>query len=128
MDRVFTVEEARELLPSVIAGAEALIAARADMAEIAHDRRAAGASPLGGIPELKALEARIEEILSGWMAQGIEIKSVAPVLVDFPAVLDWLRRHDYNGWIVVEQDVLPGMGTPKESARRNREYLASLGL
>jgi inosose dehydratase len=48
--------------------------------------------------------------------------------VDFPAVLDWLRRHDYDGWIVVEQDVLPGMGTPKESARRNREYLGSLGL
>jgi inosose dehydratase len=32
------------------------------------------------------------------------------------------------GWIVVEQDVLPGMGTPKESAQRNREYLKSIGL
>ena len=31
------------------------------------------------------------------------------------------------GWIVVEQDVLPGMGNPRESARRNREYLRSLG-
>jgi inosose dehydratase len=29
---------------------------------------------------------------------------------------------------VVEQDVLPGMGSPKESARRNREYLRHLGL
>ena len=48
--------------------------------------------------------------------------------VDFPAVVQWLRDHDYDGWAVVEQDVLPGMGTPKESARRNREYLASLGL
>lgn len=48
--------------------------------------------------------------------------------VDFPAVLRWLEAHGYDGWIVVEQDVLPGMGTPKESARRNREYLASLGL
>jgi len=26
----------------------------------------------------------------------------------------------------VEQDILPGMGTPKESARRNREYLRSI--
>jgi hypothetical protein len=25
--------------------------------------------------------------------------------------------------VLVEQDVLPGMGAPKESARRNREYL-----
>jgi inosose dehydratase len=48
--------------------------------------------------------------------------------VDFPAVVEWLRDHGYDGWIVVEQDVLPGMGTPKESARRNRAYLASLGL
>lgn len=48
--------------------------------------------------------------------------------VDFPAVLDWLTRQDYDGWVVVEQDVLPGMGSPKESARRNREYLRSKGL
>lgn len=48
--------------------------------------------------------------------------------VDFPAVIRWLDDRGYDGWAVVEQDVLPGMGTPKESARRNREYLASLGL
>ena len=48
--------------------------------------------------------------------------------VDFPAVVQWLDAHGYDGWAVVEQDVLPGMGTPKESARRNREYLVSLGL
>jgi len=48
--------------------------------------------------------------------------------VDFPSVVAWLHAHDYAGWIVVEQDVLPGLGAPKESARRNREYLASLGL
>ncbi|MES1025576.1 TIM barrel protein [Gloeocapsa sp. BRSZ] len=48
--------------------------------------------------------------------------------VDFPGVVSWLREHDYNGCIVVEQDVLPGMGTPKESAQRNREYLKQLGL
>lgn len=48
--------------------------------------------------------------------------------VDFPAVLTWLKAHDYNGWITVEQDVLPGMGTPKESPRRNREYLRQIGL
>ena len=48
--------------------------------------------------------------------------------VDFPAVVRWLNDHGYDGWAVVEQDVLPGMGTPKESARRNREFLASSGL
>ncbi len=48
--------------------------------------------------------------------------------VDFPAVIAELERLGYDGWGVVEQDVLPGMGQPKESARRNREYLKSIGL
>jgi len=48
--------------------------------------------------------------------------------VDFKAVMGRLNARRYTGWIVVEQDVLPGMGTPKESAQRNREFLASLGL
>ena len=48
--------------------------------------------------------------------------------VDFPAMLGALRANAYDSWIVVEQDVLPGMGSPAESARRNREYLRSLGL
>ncbi len=48
--------------------------------------------------------------------------------VDFPGVVKALQDIGYEGWIVVEQDVLPGMGTPKESAHRNREYLKSIGL
>jgi inosose dehydratase len=48
--------------------------------------------------------------------------------VDFPAVIEELRRTDHAGWIVVEQDVLPGMGEPKEYAQRNRDYLRRLGL
>ncbi|MGH2544506.1 MAG: TIM barrel protein [Ardenticatenaceae bacterium] len=47
-------------------------------------------------------------------------------VVDCPAVLAWLQARGYDGWIVVEQDVLPGMGTPKESALRNREYLETV--
>jgi inosose dehydratase len=46
--------------------------------------------------------------------------------VDFPALLRWLAAQDYKGYALVEQDILPGMGTPKESARRNREYIRSI--
>jgi inosose dehydratase len=46
--------------------------------------------------------------------------------VDFSAVLRWLAQRDYQGYVLVEQDVLPGMGTPKESAQRNRDYLRSI--
>jgi inosose dehydratase len=48
--------------------------------------------------------------------------------VDFKAVMERLRARRYGGWIVVEQDVLPGMGSPRESAQRNRDFLTGLGL
>ncbi len=46
--------------------------------------------------------------------------------VDFPGVLRWLNDNQYDGYVLVEQDILPGMGTPKASALRNREYLRSI--
>lgn len=48
--------------------------------------------------------------------------------VPFAAIAEWLRVRGYQGWIVVEQDVLPGMGSPKASAERNRAYLRTIGL
>lgn len=48
--------------------------------------------------------------------------------VRFREVLDALAMHHYSGGIVVEQDVLPGLGTPAESAQRNREDLRALGI
>ena len=48
--------------------------------------------------------------------------------VDFPAVAAWLESRPDLTWGIVEQDVLPGMGKPKESAWRNREYLRRVGL
>ena len=48
--------------------------------------------------------------------------------VPFGGVRDALDALPYTGWIVVEQDVLPGLGTPSLSAIRNREYLRGLGL
>ena len=48
--------------------------------------------------------------------------------VDFPAIVAELDRQKYDGWIVVEQDVLPGMGNPKVCAQRNRDFIRTLGL
>lgn len=47
--------------------------------------------------------------------------------VNFPSLLAELETLGFDGWGVVEQDVLPGMGGPKDSAKRNREYIRSLG-
>jgi len=48
--------------------------------------------------------------------------------VPFEGIVQELRRRSWDGWIVVEQDVLAGTGTPLESARRNRAFLRGLGL
>lgn len=77
-------------------------------------------------------EAARRSRLEGWDGPTSVGKGIFPELgrgdVDFPAVLKALEAVGYDGWIVVEQDVLPGLGTPLESARRNREYLRQIGL
>jgi inosose dehydratase len=46
--------------------------------------------------------------------------------VDFGMVTGKLVQQGYNGWITVEQDVLPGMGNPEASARHNRDHLRAV--
>ncbi|MBX3166237.1 MAG: TIM barrel protein [Candidatus Eremiobacteraeota bacterium] len=49
--------------------------------------------------------------------------------VDFPGLLAELARQGYDGWAVVEQDVLvEEREAPGRFARQNREYLQSIGL
>jgi inosose dehydratase len=48
--------------------------------------------------------------------------------VDLAGVLAFLRERGYDDWLTVEQDVVPGLGTPRASAVRNRATLRRLGL
>lgn len=49
--------------------------------------------------------------------------------VDFPGLLAELEKQGYNGWAVVEQDVLvDDLEAPRRFSRQNREYLQSIGL
>lgn len=48
--------------------------------------------------------------------------------VDFQSIVKLLEDMQYSDWIVVEQDILPGMGNPKICAQANRNYIRSLGL
>jgi inosose dehydratase len=48
-------------------------------------------------------------------------------MVDFPDVFAEMKRLGYDGWAVVEQDVMTDdLDAPQQSARRNREYLANI--
>jgi inosose dehydratase len=52
--------------------------------------------------------------------------------LDIDAVLRGLRARDYRGWLVVEQDMIPGPDAPTDAAAsdqdKNRAYLRARGL
>jgi hypothetical protein len=85
---LFTVAEARELLAGLRPVLDELVVLRADAAELAAAGRGGPPSALGGLPELKAAEARLDELMGSIQSHGIELKGWAPLLLDFPAQLD----------------------------------------
>ncbi len=69
------------------------------------DLRRSGSSSLGGLAEMKALQARLDDMLEWFPGQGIEIKGFAPFLLDFPAELGgvsvrlcWLEGEPELAW------------------------------
>lgn len=49
--------------------------------------------------------------------------------VDFPGVIREAQAHGYEGWAIVEQDILTDdPDLPKRCSQANRDYLKSLGL
>lgn len=105
MAREFTVDEARGLLPAVQEKAREFIALRADITEVAEAINIGHRSPLGGLPEVKAWEARVHEIIEWFRAQGWQVKGLTPLLLDFPTELDgedvllcWLEGEAELAW------------------------------
>lgn len=101
---MFTLEEARHLFATVRPRIDELIAARADLAELRADLADEGASPLGGLAEAKALEARLHALLEEIAEQEIQIKGFAPVLLDFPGERD--GRAVLWCWLEGDPDIL----------------------
>ncbi len=49
--------------------------------------------------------------------------------VDFPGVIAEMQKHGYDGWAIVEQDILSDdPNAPKQFSQANRDYLRSIGL
>jgi hypothetical protein len=101
----FTVDQARATLAELRPAIDELIRLRADAAELAAGVQQGTKSALGGLPELKAAEARLNELLAGIARAGVDVKGVAPLLLDFPANLDgvlvqlcWLEGEPELSW------------------------------
>jgi arsenite methyltransferase len=103
---LFTVAEARDELRKLRPVLDELVSLRADAAELTAATAPGGRpSELGGLPELKAAKARLDELLSTVQETGAELKGFAPLLVDFPGELDgepvllcWLEGDEELSW------------------------------
>jgi hypothetical protein len=101
--REFTVDEARALLASLRPLIDDLIQVRADAVELTLAVQPRQVSPLGGLPELKASQARLDELLSLIVSHDVQIKGIAPLLLDFPSTLD--GRPVLLCWLEGDQDL-----------------------
>ena len=97
---LFTLAEARTELARLLPTLDEIVRLRADAAELA-----AGDSPLGGLPEFKAAQARLDELMESVQQTGAELKGFAPLLVDFPSSMDgvpvllcWLEGDADLAW------------------------------
>ncbi|MGH3519656.1 MAG: DUF2203 domain-containing protein [Haloechinothrix sp.] len=103
---LFTVSEARIELDNLRPVIAELLAVRADAAELAASLTPDGTpTELGGLPELKAAQARLDELLTLIQETGAELKGFAPLLIDFPAelagvpvLLCWLEGDTDLAW------------------------------
>ncbi|WP_203735738.1 DUF2203 domain-containing protein [Paractinoplanes durhamensis] len=103
---LFTVAEARQELVRLMPVLDEIVVRRADMVELSAALTPGGQpSPLGGLAERKATEARLDELMTEVQQTGAELKGVAPLLVDFPADLDgvpvllcWLEGETGLDW------------------------------
>jgi hypothetical protein len=100
---LFTFEEAQAEMPRVLAVADEVIELRANLIESTQRHRSGDESV--NIADIKGGEARLSEIIDGLVASGIEVKGFAPLLLDFPSLMDgrdvllcWLEGETELAW------------------------------
>ena len=103
---LFDADTARVELARLMPMLDEFVVARADAAELAASLEGGGeATSLGGLPELKAAQARLDELMTRIQESGAQLKGIAPLLLDFPAEFDgvpvllcWLEGDSELGW------------------------------
>jgi hypothetical protein len=103
---LFTIDEAVAELQRLLPALDEIVALRADAAELAAAAVSGGPpTSLGAMPELKAAQARLDELLTEVQQTGADLKGLSPLLVDFPSELDgtdvllcWLEGDRALGW------------------------------
>lgn len=103
---LYTVAEARAELARLLPVLAEIVTLRADTAELAVAVQPGGVvSDLGGMPEYKAAQARLDELMTTVQQSGALLKGLAPLLLDFESELDgesvllcWLEGDTELAW------------------------------
>lgn len=102
---LFTPDEASAELRRLLPVLDGIVSLRADTAELAAAIAGGPPTPLGGVPELKAAQARLDELMTRVQHSGAQLKGLAPLLVDFPSEIDgssvllcWLEGDRELAW------------------------------
>jgi hypothetical protein len=102
---LFTLDQSQRELRRLRPLLDELVVVRADVVELAAALNAGEPSALGGLPEWKAAEARLNELMTEVQQTGVELKGLAPLLIDFPSDLDgvpvllcWLEGEARLDW------------------------------
>lgn len=102
---LFTLADARSELARLLPVLQEIVRVRADAAELSRAASSGEWSRLGGLPEMKAAQAQLDELMTKVQRTGAELKGFAPLLVDFPSSLDgspvllcWLEGETELGW------------------------------
>jgi len=103
---LFTLSQARTELARLRPVLDEVVAVRADLVELSAALSPGGEpTDLGGLPERKAAEARLNELMTEVQQAGVDLKGVAPLLLDFPGNLDgvpvllcWLEGEPELTW------------------------------
>jgi hypothetical protein len=108
MDTLFTYRTAADLLPEARRRIGGIARLSGELRRLTVEVEGGGAAP-GTVAEAKATEARIDEELSWFRDRGVQVKGVAPALLDFPAravvdgseqvvLLCWREGEDALAW------------------------------
>lgn len=102
---MYTVEQARATLAQLLPQLDAIVALRADTAELAAAVNTGAETTLGATPEFKAAQARLDELITELTQTDVQVKGFAPLLLDFPSELDgvpvllcWLEGDRELNW------------------------------
>ena len=121
----YSLEQAQAVLPEARERAEQAGELVLELQRLVEQLRS-GTAPIGATQQAASLEAEVEAIFGWFEARSVQVKSLAPILLDFPAraIRDGQAMDVLLCWRDDEQDI--AYYHPPSGGYRSREPVAML--